>query len=59
MVEIDSAPNAASAQKLVFARDAGAFPLWVRFGKGGVATIDGVVVLDIRDAVWGVCKAGA
>ena len=36
VIEIDSAPNSASAQKLVFARDAGAFPLWVRFGSGGI-----------------------
>ncbi|MGW3134211.1 hypothetical protein [Streptomyces sp. NPDC001123] len=42
VIEIDSAPNPASAEKLVFARDAGAFPLWVRFGKGGIETIDGV-----------------
>ncbi|MGW0950014.1 hypothetical protein ACWD4O_46890 [Streptomyces sp. NPDC002623] len=36
VVEIDSAPNASSAQKLAFARDAGAHPLWVRFGFGGI-----------------------
>ncbi|MGW0949268.1 hypothetical protein ACWD4O_42995 [Streptomyces sp. NPDC002623] len=59
VIEIDSAPNPASAEKLVFARDAGAFPLWVRFGKGGVETIDGVMVLDIRDAVRDVCQAHA
>ncbi|MGW3046341.1 hypothetical protein ACWC9T_41715 [Kitasatospora sp. NPDC001159] len=59
VVEIDSAPNAASAQKLAFARDAGAFPLWVRFGSGGIEKIDGVMVLDIRDAVRGVCEAGS
>lgn len=59
VIEIDSAPNPASAEKLVFAHDAGAFPLWVRFGKGGVETIDGVMVLDIRDAVWDVCEASA
>ncbi len=50
VVEIDSAPNAASAQKLAFARDAGAYPLWVRFGTGGIEKIDGVMVLDIREA---------
>lgn len=59
VVEIDSAPNPSSAQKLTFARDAGAFPLWVRFGTGGVEKIDGVMVLDIREAVQGVCDAGA
>ncbi|MCL3999029.1 hypothetical protein [Streptomyces lavenduligriseus] len=57
VVWIDSAPNPASAEKLVFARDAGAFPLWVRLGKGGIETIDGVMVLDIRDAVRGVLNA--
>lgn len=59
VIEIDSAPNPASAEKLVFARDAGAFPLWVRFGKGSIEKIDGVMVLDIRDAVRGVREAGA
>ncbi|MGJ5763140.1 zinc-ribbon domain-containing protein [Streptomyces galbus] len=59
VVEIDSAPNAASAQKLAFARDAGAHPLWVRFGSGGIERIDGVTVLDIRDAVRGVYEAGS
>ncbi|MEW2290224.1 zinc-ribbon domain-containing protein [Streptomyces sp. NPDC047841] len=59
VIEIDSAPNPASAEKLVFARDAGAFPLWVRFGKGSIETIDGAIVLDIRDAVRDACKAGA
>ncbi|MER7309965.1 hypothetical protein E5082_30020 [Streptomyces griseoluteus] len=46
VIEIDSAPNPASV--------ACAFPLWVRFGKGGIEKIDGVMVLDIRDAVHGV-----
>ncbi|GAB2795374.1 hypothetical protein GCM10027073_29350 [Streptomyces chlorus] len=59
VIEISSASNPASAEKLVFARDVGAFPLWVRFGKGGIETIDGVMVLDIRDTVRGVCEAGA
>ncbi|MDT0469243.1 hypothetical protein [Streptomyces gibsoniae] len=59
IVEIDSSPNAGSAQKFTFARDAGAVPLWVCFGSGGVEKIDGVTVLDIRDAVRGVCEASA
>ncbi|MFD5516367.1 zinc-ribbon domain-containing protein [Streptomyces sp. NPDC127066] len=59
VVEIDSAPNAASAQKLAFARDVGAWPLWVRFGSGGIEEIDGVTVLDIREAVRGVRAAGS
>jgi hypothetical protein len=57
VVEIDSAPNPASAQKLAFARDVGAFPLWVRFGSGTIEKIDGVMVLDIRDAVKAVQEA--
>jgi len=51
VIEIDSAPNSAPAEKLVFARDAGAFPLWVRFRKGGIEKINGMMVLDVRDAV--------
>ncbi|MET8181345.1 zinc-ribbon domain-containing protein [Streptomyces sp. NPDC005336] len=58
VVEIDSAPNPASAQKLAFARDAGAWPLWVRFGSGAIEKIEGVMVLDIRDAVKAVREAG-
>ncbi|MFJ2847549.1 hypothetical protein ACIPD2_38895 [Streptomyces griseofuscus] len=57
VIELDSRPNPASAQKLAFARDAGAFPLWVRFGEGGIDKIDGLMVLDLREAVRGVCDA--
>ncbi|MFE2473104.1 zinc-ribbon domain-containing protein [Streptomyces mirabilis] len=58
VVEIDSAPNPASAQKLAFARDVGAHPLWVRFGNGSIEKIDGVTVLDLRDVVRAVQDAG-
>ncbi|MFD3472047.1 hypothetical protein ACFWWM_38150 [Streptomyces sp. NPDC058682] len=58
VVEIDSRPSPASAQKLTFARDAGAYPLWVRFGTGGIEKIDGVTVLDIRDIVQAVLDSG-
>ncbi|MET7563683.1 hypothetical protein ABZS95_26315 [Streptomyces sp. NPDC005479] len=44
---------------LAFARDAGAYPLWVRFGAGGIDKIDGVMVIDIREAVQGVLDADA
>lgn len=54
VVEIDSAPHLASAQKLTFARNAGADPPWVTIEK-----IDGVMVLDICDAVRGVREAGS
>ncbi|MFL4909432.1 hypothetical protein ACJ6WF_41180 [Streptomyces sp. MMS24-I2-30] len=47
VIELDSRPNPASAQKLAFARNAGAFPLWVRFGEGGIDKIDGVMVLAL------------
>jgi hypothetical protein len=50
-VEIDSAPNPSSAAKLAFARDVGAFPLWIRFGTGNVDAPEGVAVIDLRDAI--------
>ncbi|MGA5823494.1 zinc-ribbon domain-containing protein [Kitasatospora sp. NPDC094028] len=51
VVEIDSAPNPGSAAKLAFARDAGAVPIWIRFGKGGIDAPDGVAVIDLRASV--------
>ena len=45
-----TAPNATPTQKLAFARDAGAFPLWGRFGSGCIEKIDGVMALEIRHA---------
>lgn len=48
VVEIDSKLNPASAQKLAFARDAGAIPIWVRFGEGRVGAPEGVAVIDLR-----------
>ncbi|MEU9983564.1 hypothetical protein [Streptomyces sp. NPDC050856] len=57
VIELASRPNPASAQKLAFARDAGAFPLWVRFGEGDIDNTGGVMVLDLREAVRGVCDA--
>ncbi|MFJ5221214.1 hypothetical protein ACIP98_42275 [Streptomyces sp. NPDC088354] len=52
MIEIDYAPNSAAAEKLVFACGAGAFPLWVDFGKGSIEKIDGVRgVLDAGNRV--------
>ncbi|WP_158708019.1 hypothetical protein [Streptomyces sp. NRRL F-2890] len=59
VVEIDFAPVPASAQKLAFSRDAGAYPLWVRCGKGGIKKIGGVMALDIHDAGRGVREAGS
>jgi hypothetical protein len=47
-VEIDSKPNAASARKLEFARDAGAVAVWVRHGTGPVSAPAGVAVIDLR-----------
>ncbi|WP_331731505.1 zinc-ribbon domain-containing protein [Kitasatospora sp. NBC_01300] len=54
VVEIDSAPNASSAAKLAFARDAGAVPIWIRFGKGSIDAPDGVAVIDLRAVVSGI-----
>ncbi|MFJ6481141.1 zinc-ribbon domain-containing protein [Streptomyces sp. NPDC091682] len=51
VVEIDSRPNPSSVRKLTFARDAGAVPVWVRFGSGPVEDIDGVAVVDARALV--------
>ncbi|MET9605331.1 zinc-ribbon domain-containing protein [Streptomyces sp. NPDC006512] len=51
VVEIDSAPNPSSVRKLEFVRDAGAVPLWVRFGAGPVEDITGVGIVDARDLV--------
>jgi hypothetical protein len=48
VVEIDSAPNPDSARKLEFARDAGAFAIWVRHGSGGISAPGGVAVIDLR-----------
>ncbi|MFF1407685.1 hypothetical protein [Streptomyces sp. NPDC058294] len=41
-----------------FARDVGALPMWVRFGSGSIEKIDGMSVLDFRDAVRAVRAAG-
>ncbi|MFD6464812.1 zinc-ribbon domain-containing protein [Streptomyces goshikiensis] len=51
VVEIDSAPNPSSAQKLKFTRDVGAVPLWVRFGTGLLEDVAGVGIIDMREAV--------
>ncbi|TYC68778.1 hypothetical protein [Streptomyces sp. CB01881] len=51
VMEIDSAPNPSSAAKLAFARDAGAVPVWIRFGKGGIDAPNGVAVIDLRAPV--------
>lgn len=57
VIEIDSAPNRSSAAKLVFARDAGALALWVRFGKGSVHAPEGVPVVDLRQGLAPLHKA--
>ncbi|MFJ3407070.1 hypothetical protein [Promicromonospora sp. NPDC090134] len=58
-MELDSAPSPASSQKVTFARGGGAYPLWVRFGEGTIEKVDGVMVLDVGDAVRGVREAGS
>ncbi|MFF7993442.1 hypothetical protein ACFZDG_27080 [Kitasatospora xanthocidica] len=59
VVEIDSAPNPSSAAKLAFTRDAGAVPVWIRFGKGGTDAPDGVAVIDLRAPVRDIQTAAA
>ncbi|MFJ3221621.1 hypothetical protein ACIPLC_37625 [Kitasatospora sp. NPDC086801] len=59
VVEIDSAPNASSAAKLAFARDAGAVPSWLRFGKGNIDVPDGVAVIDLRAVISGIQDTAA
>ena len=50
VIEIDSQPNERSAPKLVFARDAGALPVWVRWHIGDADTSQrGVTVIDFCD----------
>ncbi|MFD6911756.1 zinc-ribbon domain-containing protein [Streptomyces virginiae] len=58
VVEIDSRPNPSSAQKLTFARDRGAVPVWVRFGAGPVEELDGVAVVDARETVRALTARG-
>jgi hypothetical protein len=50
VVEIDSKSNSGSARKPAFARDAGAVPIWVRFGSGNIGAPEGVAVIDLRAA---------
>lgn len=50
VIEIDSAPNVASEEKLRFAAAAGAIAVWVRWRAGGVVTPAGVHVLDLVEA---------
>ncbi|MEW5655293.1 hypothetical protein ABGT92_08140 [Streptomyces cinereoruber] len=54
---LDAGEEPDASDVVGFARDAGAFVLWVRFGEGGIDKMDGVMVLDLREAVRGVCDA--
>lgn len=47
VIELDSAPNAASEVKLRFVAEAGAIAVWVRWRAGAVATPEGVHVVDL------------
>ncbi|MFJ7591788.1 hypothetical protein ACIQZO_31355 [Streptomyces sp. NPDC097617] len=51
VVEIDSAPNPSSVQKLEFVRAAGAVPLRVWFGSGQVKDFDGVEGVDAQELI--------
>lgn len=48
VIEIDSTAKRGSIQKLEFARDAGACPIWVRHGSGSIDVPDGIAVIDLR-----------
>jgi Probable Zinc-ribbon domain len=50
VVEIDSAANAGTEDKLAFARDAGAVTVWVRWKAGTLTALDGVHLIDLREA---------
>jgi hypothetical protein len=53
VVEIDSAHNAQTVEKLRFARDAGAVAIWVRWNAGRVGAPDGVHVVDLVEETRG------
>ncbi len=51
VVEIDARPNARSIAKLELARDVGALPIWLRWQRGTIETLDGVSVVDLTGSV--------
>lgn len=53
VIEIDSAHKPESLHKLLFARDAGAVAIWVRWRGGRVETADGVAVIDLVERTRG------
>lgn len=57
MTGIDSQPDPDAARKLEFARDAGAVPIWIRHGKGGITEPGGVAVIEAREPVAAAARA--
>jgi hypothetical protein len=53
VVEIDSAHSEGNLGKLVFARDAGAIAVWVRWHGGRIEQPAGVSVIDLIGATRG------
>lgn len=49
VVEIDSAHNSRSMEKLRFAYTAGATAIWIRWHSGAVRKVRGVHVIDLLD----------
>jgi hypothetical protein len=56
VIEIDSTSKAESAEKLAFARAAGAVAVWVRWHTGRVDAPDGVHVIDLVQASRGLAR---
>ncbi|GAA1027201.1 hypothetical protein GCM10009565_48270 [Amycolatopsis albidoflavus] len=50
VIEIDSAHNPRSVEKLLFARDAGAVPIWIRWLGGSLHEHPDITVIDLRAA---------
>jgi hypothetical protein len=49
VVEIDARDTPRSAAKLELARDHGALPIWLRWQRGAIVSLDGVSVVDLAD----------
>ncbi len=56
IVELDSTHKATSIEKLLFARDAGALAVWLRWHGGRVEQPEGVLVLDLVEDTRGLAS---
>ncbi|TQM85482.1 hypothetical protein FHX81_7966 [Saccharothrix saharensis] len=48
-VEVDTADNPRSVEKLRFAHAAGAVPVWIRWHSGTLSQHPGIAVIDLRE----------